>query len=102
MTNTIKKSLVILAALVMAGFSYAQNQTVKTYDFSSANALDDWTFTVENPKNGTAKYEITSSLQSLNPGDGSYVGFSFLNQSKIRITMTSKESFKNISNIFIS
>lgn len=100
MTNTIKKSLVILAALVMAGFSYAQNPTVKTYDFSSANALDDWTFTVENPKNGTAKYEITSSLQSLNPGDGSYVGFSFLNQSKIRITMTSKESFKNISNIY--
>ena len=97
MRNIFKKSLFITLACLATSTIWAQS--TKTFDFSNESALNDWTFTVDNPKNGTAKYEILSSHQGIAAKDGSFLALSYMNQSLIKITLTSKESFNNISHI---
>lgn len=87
--------LTIFAALSTSVWA----QDTKVFGFADASALNDWTFTVDNPKNGTAKYEVLSSHQGIKAKDGSFLALSFMNQSQIKITLTSKESFSNVSHI---
>ena len=85
--------LVLFAAL--SSVVWAQ----QVYTFSNDAALDEWTFAEDKPKGGTAKYEILSSHQGIAAKDGSFLALSFKDQSQIKITITSKASYNNISKI---
>ncbi|MBQ8939790.1 MAG: Ig domain-containing protein [Paludibacteraceae bacterium] len=95
MTNTFKKSFLILAAYFLASTLWAQ----KTYTFDDNVALaTDWTVnkTVPDGGNGDCTIAAPSKFSAKN---GNYLYFVFENKSGIVISITSTASFNNISNI---
>ena len=93
------KFLVLIIVSALSASISAQKTGEKTYTFDNSAALDDWTFEVDLPKGGTGTYEILSSHEGISAKDGSFLALSFKNNSQIKITLTSKASFKNISKI---
>ena len=94
MTNTFKKSLLFIATSLLATNLFAQ----KTYTFDDGVALEtDWTITKDVPSGGTGDCAIATDQFSAKSGN--FLLLSFLNKSKITITITSTASYNNISNI---
>ena len=94
MRNIFKKSLLFIAAGFMASNLFAQ----KTYTFDDGVALaTDWTVNKDVPSGGTGDCAIATDQFSAKSGN--FLLFSFLNKSKITITITSTASYNNISNI---
>ena len=90
-----KKIFALLTVCLMASTMWAGTFT---YDFTDASAVTtDWTISVENPKGGTGS--CTASSSQFTPKSGNFLLFGFLNQSQIKITITSTASYQNISNI---
>ena len=71
----------------------------KTYTFDDGVALEtDWTVVTDVPSGGTAQCEITQSIGgSFSPKDGNYLGLAYKNKGNIKIEVTTKQEYKNIT-----
>lgn len=76
-------------------------QDVKKYTFDDNVPLaTDWKVETDVPSGGTATCEITNSIGgSLTAKEGNYLGFAYLNKSKITISVISTAEFQNITSI---
>ena len=76
-------------------------QDVKKYTFDDNVPLaTDWKVETDVPTGGTATCEITNNIGgSLTAKEGNYLGFAYLNKSKITISIISTAEFKNITSI---
>ncbi|MBR4431800.1 MAG: hypothetical protein IKS76_01205, partial [Paludibacteraceae bacterium] len=85
--------LTLIAALCSTLFAQ------KTYTFDDGVALEtDWTVVTDVPSGGTAQCEITQSIGgSFSPKDGNYLGLAYKNKSNIKIEVTTKQEYKNIT-----
>lgn len=103
MKSLFSKYIKLLAVLLLsvAGVGQAWGDT-KTYNFDDGVALStDWNVSTVVPDGGTAVNEITNSLSgaSFSAQDGKYLGLAYKNKSGIEITLVSKVSYENISNV---
>lgn len=103
MKNIVKKSTLlksILSAICCMVYATTSADTY-TYNFSNASSLqNDWTIQSDIPSGGAGDVKITNNIGgSLTTQDGSYLGFTFLNKSKIQHTITTTASYQNISQI---
>ena len=103
MKSLFSKYIKLLAVLLLsvAGVGQAWGDT-KTYNFDDGVALStDWNVSTVVPAGGTAVNEITNSLSgaSFSAQDGKYLGLAYKNKSGIEITLVSKVSYENISNV---
>lgn len=103
MKNIVKKSTLlksILSAICCMVYATTSADTY-TYNFSDASSLqNDWTIQSDIPSGGAGDVKITNNIGgSLTTQDGSYLGFTFLNKSKIQHTITTTASYQNISQI---
>ena len=76
-------------------------QDVKKYTFDDNVPLaTDWKVETDVPTGGSATCEITNNIGgSLTAKEGNYLGFAYLNKSKITISIISTAEFKNITSI---
>lgn len=103
MKSLFSKYIKLLAVILLsvAGVGQAWGDT-KTYNFDDGVALStDWNVSTVVPAGGTAVNEITNSLSgaSFSAQDGKYLGLAYKNKSGIEITLVSKVSYENISNV---
>ena len=103
MKSLFSKYIKLLAVLLLsvAGVGQAWGDT-KTYNFDDGVALStDWNVSTVVPAGGTAVNEITNSLSGarFSAQDGKYLGLAYKNKSGIEITLVSKVSYENISNV---
>ena len=103
MKNIMKKSPLlksILSAICCMVYVTTSADTY-TYNFSDASSLqNDWTIQSDIPSGGAGDVKITNNIGgSLTTQDGNYLGFTFLNKSKIQHTITTTASYQNISQI---
>ena len=93
-------SLLILLTLCIGNVWGAPS--TKTYNFDDNVALStDWDVSTDVPSGGEAVCEITNSLSGagFSAQDGKYLGLAYKNKSNIGITIISKTSYTNISNV---
>lgn len=76
-------------------------QDVKKYTFDDNVPLaTDWKVETDVPSGGTATCEISNNIGgSLTAKEGNYLGFAYLNKSKITISVISTAEFQNITSI---
>ena len=76
-------------------------QDVKKYTFDDNVPLaTDWKVETDVPSGGTATCEISNNIGGgLTAKEGNYLGFTYLNKSKITISIISTAEFKNITSI---
>ena len=97
------KKLFTLTLAILASFSLWAAD-VKTYTFDDEVALStDWEVVTDVPSGGSAVCEITSKLSGSNfaarDPESKYLGLAYLNKSGVGITITSKDSYKEIESI---
>lgn len=101
-----KQKLISLLTLLVLCVTGAWADDIKTFTFDDGVSLDtDWDVTKDIPSGGSAVCEITSSLSgagfSPKSEGNKYLGLSYLNKGGVGITITTKTSFSNISEISI-
>lgn len=76
-------------------------QDVKKYTFDDNVPLaTDWKVETDVPSGGTATCEISNNIGgSLTAKEGNYLGFAYLNKSKITISVISTAEFQNITSV---
>ncbi len=93
------KCLVLTLLAVWSTCVFAQD--VKKYTFDDNVPLaTDWKVETDVPSGGTATCEISNNIGgSLTAKEGNYLGFAYLNKSKITISVISTAEFQNITSI---